>query len=375
MQQTQSNLRRAKAAVIREKGGHFLMEEIQLQAPRADEVLVRVVACGVCHTDLIVRDQYFPCPLPMVLGHEGSGVIEAVGAGVKDFSVGDHVVMTYLSCGHCEPCSTGEATYCTHTFPLNFGGSRLDGSGSTQDSHGHAIHDHFFGQSSFATYSIANRRNIVKVDKDLPLELLGPLGCGVQTGAGAVLNVLQPKAGTSFAVFGAGAVGLSALMAARIAGATTLIAVDITPGRLELAKSLGATHVVNSKEVDPVQEVRRITGGGAHCTLETSGRPAVLRQAIDALRARGTCAIVGAPPAGTEASFDVNEVMTQGRTIRGVIEGESIPSVFIPRLLELYRQGRFPFDKLVRFYDFDDINQAVADAQSGLTVKPILRMG
>ncbi|KUQ84826.1 MULTISPECIES: NAD(P)-dependent alcohol dehydrogenase [Enterobacter cloacae complex] len=371
----QQHLHRAKAAVIREKGGRFLTEETLLQPPRADEVLVRVVACGVCHTDLIVRDQYFPTPLPVVLGHEGSGVIEVVGSDVKDFSVGDHVVMTYHSCGHCEPCSTGEATYCNHAFALNFGGGRLDGSCSTQDAHGHKIHDHFFGQSSFATYAIANRRNLVKVDKDLPLELLGPLGCGIQTGAGAVFNVLQPRAGTAFAVFGAGAVGLSALMAARVAGAATLIAVDITPGRLELAKSLGATHTINSRECDPVEEIRRITGGGAHCTLETSGIPAVLRQAIDALSTRGTCAIVGAPAAGTEASFDVNDVMTRGRTIRGVIEGESIPSVFIPRLLSLFRQGRFSFDKLVRFYDFEEINQAVADAQNGLVVKPILRIG
>jgi aryl-alcohol dehydrogenase len=366
--------RTIKAAVIREKGDLFRMEELQLQAPNADEVLVRVVASGVCHTDLIVRDQYFPCPLPMVLGHEGSGVVEMIGQDVTEFSVGDHVVMSYLSCGHCEPCCKGEATYCSHTFELNFGGSRLDGSVSTKDMHGKKVHDHFFGQSSFATYSIANRRNLVKVDKNLPLELLGPLGCGIQTGAGSVLNVLQPKAGSSFAVFGSGAVGLSALMAAKVTGATTIIAVDITPSRLELAKELGATHVINSLEIDPVKEIRRITGGGANNTLETSGIPAVLRQAIDALSTRGTCAFVGAPPAGTEASFDVNAVMTQGRIIRGVIEGDSIPSIFIPQLLELYSAGRFPFDKLVRFYAFDDINQAVADATNGSCIKPILRM-
>jgi aryl-alcohol dehydrogenase len=365
---------KVRVAVVREKGGQFLLEDARLQSPRPGELLVRVVATGVCHTDLIVRDQYFPCPLPMVLGHEGAGVVEAVGDGVSDIGIGDHVVMTYLACGQCEPCRTGNATYCAHTFALNFGGGRADGSVSTCDEHGHEIHDHFFGQSSFSTYSIVDRRNVVKVDKDAPLELLGPLGCGIQTGAGAVLNVLKPDAGTAFAVFGAGAVGLSALMAARIAGATELIAVDVTPSRLDLAMELGATHVVNSRETDPVEAIRQITGGGAHATLETSGRPEVLRQAIDALRYRGTCAIVGAPPAGTEASFDVNAVMTQGRSIRGVIEGDSVPSVFIPRLIELYRQGRFPFDRLVRFYEFEEINQAVADTKSGKTIKPILRM-
>ncbi|MBR9883641.1 MAG: NAD(P)-dependent alcohol dehydrogenase [Oceanospirillales bacterium] len=372
---TQSRTSRTiKAAVIHEKGGPFKIENLKLQRPAEDEVLVRVVASGICHTDLIVRDQYFPCPLPIVLGHEGSGVIEEVGRDVTEFSVGDHVVMTYLSCGRCQPCATGEPTYCLDTFQLNFGGSRLDGRGSTEDSHGKRVHDHFFGQSSFATYSIANRRNVVKVDKDLPLELLGPLGCGIQTGAGAVLNVLKPTAGTAFAIFGSGAVGLSALMAARATGAATIIAIDITPSRLALAKELGATHVINSLDMDPVAEIRRITAGGANYTLETSGVPAVLRQAIDSLSTRGTCAIVGAPPGGTEVAFDINAVMTQGKVIRGVIEGDSIPSVFIPQLLELYRAGRFPFDKLVRYYGFDDINQAVADAQNGRSIKPVLRM-
>ncbi|MFD2138223.1 zinc-binding dehydrogenase [Novosphingobium resinovorum] len=193
------------------------------------------------------------------------------------------------------------------------------------------------------------------------------------TGAGAVLNALDVKAGTSFAAFGSGAVGLSAVMAAKVAGATTIIAVDVTPSRLELAKELGATHVVNSREVDAVKAIKEITGGGVNFTLESSGRPEVLRQAVDALSIRGTCGIVGAPKLGTEASFDVNDVMVPGKKILGIVEGDSVPQVFIPRLVDLFLQGRFPFDKLVGFYKFDQINEAIADSESGKTIKPILR--
>ncbi|MGH9718958.1 MAG: NAD(P)-dependent alcohol dehydrogenase, partial [Bryobacteraceae bacterium] len=237
-----------------------------------------------------------------------------------------------------------------------------------------AIHDHFFGQSSFGTYALANERNAVKVPRNAPLEILGPLGCGIQTGAGAVMNALKVRPGSSFVAFGAGAVGLSAVMAARIAGATTIIAADVVPARLETAKKLGATHVVNSKETDPVEAIREITGGGVDFSLEATGRPAVLRQAIDALAALGTCGIVGAAPLGAEASFDINNVMLPGKRIRGILEGESVPDLFIPQLVELHAQGRFPFDKLVKFYSLDQINQAAEDSEKGGTIKPVIRM-
>lgn len=243
----------------------------------------------------------------------------------------------------------------------------------TQDKQG-SVHDHFFGQSSFGTFTLAHERNVIKVPNNAPLELLGPLGCGIQTGAGAVMNALNVRPGASFAAFGGGAVGLSAVMAARVAGATTIIAVDVVPSRLALAKELGATHTVNSRETDPVEAVRKITGGGVDFTLESSGRPAVLRQAIDALAIRGTCGIVGAPALGTEASFDVNGVMTTGKRIIGIIEGDSVPDLFIPSLVELYAQGRFPFDKLVKFYNLDQINQAAEDSEKGITIKPIIRL-
>jgi aryl-alcohol dehydrogenase len=371
MRNTQT--REIKAAVVRKKGGPFQIETLALDEPRSDEVLIRIVATGMCHTDMVARDQLYTVPLPVVLGHEGAGVVEQVGSNVKKNAAGDHVVLTYMWCGHCTPCLRGDLTYCTNFYALNFSGAREDGSTATQDKQG-SVHDHFFGQSSFGTFTLAHERNVIKVPNNAPLELLGPLGCGIQTGAGAVMNALNVRPGTSFAAFGGGAVGLSAVMAARVAGATTIIAVDVVPSRLALAKELGSTHTINSLETDPVEAVRKITGGGVDFTLESSGRPAVLRQAIDALAIRGTCGIVGAPALGTEASFDVNGVMTTGKRIIGIIEGDSVPDLFIPSLVELYTQGRFPFDKLVKFYNLDQINQAAEDSEKGITIKPIIRL-
>ncbi len=366
--------RQITAAVVRQKGGPFQIETLSLEEPRSEEVLIRIVATGMCHTDMVARDQLYTVPLPVVLGHEGAGVVERVGSSVKKVAPGDPVVLTYMWCGHCKPCLRGDLTYCANFYPLNFGGAREDGSTATHDSQG-AVHDHFFGQSSFGTFALVHEHNVVKVPSTAPLELLGPLGCGIQTGAGAVMNALKVRPGSSFAAFGGGAVGLSAVMAARVAGATTIIAVDVVPSRLVLAKELGATHTVNSRETDPIEAVRKITGGGADFTLESSGRPEVLRQAIDALAIRGTCGIVGAPALGTEASFDVNGLMTAGKRIIGIVEGDSVPDLFIPSLVELYEQGRFPFDKLVKFYNLEQINQAAEDSEKGITIKPIVRLG
>src|SRR4051794_11071412 len=367
-------MRETRAGVLREKGGPFRIENLLLGEPRPEEVLVRVVATGMCHTDLVARDQLYDVPLPIVLGHEGAGIVEQIGESVKKVAVGDNVVLTYMWCGHCKPCLRGDLTYCENFYALNFGGAREDGSTSTYEDGNtpKPIHDHFFGQSSFGTFALVHERNTIKVSKDVPLELLGPLGCGIQTGAGAVINALKVTPGSSFAVFGGGAVGLSAVMAASAAGAAMIVVADVVPTRLSLAKELGATHTVDSRESDPVATVRDITSGGADFTLESSGRPAVLRQAIDALAIRGTCAIVGAPALGTEASFDVNGVMTTGKRIIGVIEGDSTPDLFIPSLVELYKLGRFPFDKLVKFYTLDQINRAAEDSEKGITIKPIV---
>jgi aryl-alcohol dehydrogenase len=366
--------RTMKAAVAREPSADLAIEQVQLGEIRHDEVLVRIVASGVCHTDIMVRNQFAPLPLPAILGHEGAGIVEAVGEDVTEVEPGDHVVLSYMYCSHCRPCITGHPAHCEKVWPINFGGARLDGSVAAYDEAGHEVHDHFFGQSSFAEFSVANERNVVKVAKDLPLDILAPLGCGIETGAGGVLNALKVRPGSSFVAFGAGAVGMAAVMAARVAGAAIIIAADVNEDRLALARELGATHTVNSAEGDPVAEIRSITNGGADFTLECSGRPAVLRQAIDALGIFGTCGIIGATKQGTEVAFDVNDVMAPSKRIMGIVQGDAIPKTFIPTLIELYRQGRFPFDRLIKHYDFADVNQAMADSESGRTIKPVLRI-
>jgi aryl-alcohol dehydrogenase len=361
------------AAVTRAKSEPFCIRELDLEGPHAGEILVKVLATGMCHTDLIVRDQYYPVPLPAVLGHEGAGVVEAVGAGVNKVKVGDHVVMSFGACDTCSRCLQGEPGYCRDFFGANLGGIRSDGSAMYSDQ-GEPVHGNFFQQSSFGSHAICGEQNIVKVPKDLPLEILGPLGCGIQTGAGAVMNAFKPDAGTSIVVFGAGSVGLSAIMAAKVVGCTTIIAVDVQASRLRVAAELGATAVVNPVDIENVSEwLIESTGGGADFSLETTSLPEVLRQAVDCIHVRGTCGVVGAPAIGTEVVLDVNNILF-GRTIRGIIEGDSMPDIFIPRLIELYKQGRFPFDKLLTFYDLDDINQAASDSSSGAVIKPVIRM-
>lgn len=358
-----------QAAVIEEKSGPFVFRDIELDEPRADEILIRTVATGICQTDAHVREQAYATPLPLVLGHEGAGIVEKTGDGVTDVKSGDRVALSYPSCGHCNYCLSGHGPYCEHGFDLSFGGSRLDGTNAM-----HGVHGHFFGQSSFATHVIATERNTVKVPADVPLELMGPLGCGMQTGAGAVLNALQVPAGASIAVFGTGGVGLAAVMAARIAGASTIIAVDINADRLALAEELGATHSINGSKEQTYNRIIDIVPGGVDYVLEVTAQPHMLKLAIDVLSLMGTAALVGGAPAGTEASVDMNQLLN-GRVLRGVVQGDATPQIFIPKLIRWYREGRFPFDRLVAFYDFEDIEQAFADAKSGATIKPILRIG
>ncbi|GHB83243.1 aryl-alcohol dehydrogenase [Streptomyces umbrinus] len=363
------------AALTKTKGAPFTLAPLDLDDPRPGEVVVRMVSSGVCHTDLIVRDQWYPVPLPAVLGHEGAGVVEAVGDGVTSVAPGDHVVLTFQSCGSCRTCLQGRPAYCDQFFACNFAGSRLDGSTPLHRESGDGVHGVFFGQSAFANYALATERNVVKVDQAAPLELLGPLGCGIQTGAGGVLNSLKPSAGSSIAVFGAGSVGLSAVMGAVIAGCTTIVAVDLNDQRLELAKEVGATHVINGAAGDTVAALRDLTGGlGLDFTVETTAVPAVLRQAADALNQGGTCGLIGAAAVGTEVSLDMSSLLF-GRTVRGIVEGDSVPQLFIPKLVDLYQQGRFPFDKLIRTYAFEDINDAVEDSEKGTTLKPVLTFG
>ncbi|MCR8842291.1 NAD(P)-dependent alcohol dehydrogenase [Paenibacillus sp. SC116] len=357
-----------QAAIVNEKGGNITIENVQLQPPKSNEVLIKLVGTGICHTDIGVQLQHTPTPLPIALGHEGAGIIEQLGPNVTDFEVGDHVVISFSYCAKCKNCLEGHPASCDHFGEHNFGGHLLDGTSRlTKENEEIAT---LFGQSSFATYAVAHVNNVVKVDKDLDLSLLGPLGCGIQTGAGTVLNKLKPEIGDSIVIFGCGGVGLSGIMGAAITGAKTIIAVDIVPSRLELAKELGATHVINGKEQDAKEEIIRITGGGADYVLEATGVPALILQAIRSLRARGTMASVGVGPDVTLNILE--ELIMYNRTLMGVVEGDSIPKLFIPQLIEYYKQGRFPFDKLINKYKFEEINEAIADMKSGKTVKPVV---
>ena len=359
-----------KAAVAVGKGEALQIRNIRLDEPKAGEVLVKIAGTGICHTDLIVKNAQFPVTYPIVLGHEGSGIVEKVGAGVTSLQPGDHVVVTFSSCGHCKNCHDAKSYACEDFFQLNFGGKQLDGTTrlTTEDNEEVST---FFGQSSFANFVVAAERNIVKVDNDVPIELLGPLACGIQTGCGAVMNKLKPEPGSSMVVFGCGSVGLSAVMAGKVVGCTTIIAVDVQDSRLELAMELGATHAINPMKVDSVEEIRKITRVGANYTLETSGRAEVLRQAVDSLASLGTCAVIGAPPIGTEVSLDIKTIR-QERTITGVVEGSSQPNVFIPQMIDLYKHGKLPFDKLVTFYKLEDINEAIEDTEKGTTIKAVI---
>ncbi|TDR51099.1 aryl-alcohol dehydrogenase [Halomonas ventosae] len=357
-----------QAAVTPAQGSDFEWQAVELAEPALGEVRVRIVATGVCHTDAVARDLGI-APFPIVLGHEGAGVVEALGGGVTGLAVGDHVVLSFAHCGRCGHCLTGHPTVCDTFNELNFGGAMDDG-GYRLARDGEALAT-FFGQSSFATHAVVSARNAVKVDPEVDLALLGPLGCGIQTGAGTVLNRLKPDFGTSLVVYGCGAVGLSAIMAASIAGCRHIIAVDVHDSRLALARELGATHALNGKHDDVVERIGEITGGGSEFAVETTGVPAVVRQSLQALRPLGVSAIVGVTP---EVTLDVHQdLMAEGKSMIGVIEGDSVPRVFIPQLVAYHKAGRFPFDGMVTFYAPEQINQAFEDSKNGTTVKPVLR--
>jgi aryl-alcohol dehydrogenase len=349
------------AAVLHKSGQPLAIEELQLEAPRADEVLVRLVACGICHTDIRLCESGIASPA--VLGHEGAGVVEAVGAAVKSVKRGDHVVLTYQTCGRCGPCVVGRQAECARFWDLNFGFARRDGSNPLAAS---GVRGSFFGQSSFATHTLATERNLVRVGKSVPLERLAPLGCSMQTGAGTIMNSLAVRMEQSVAVFGVGAVGLAAVMTARIVGAGTVIAVDIVPKRLKLAKELGANEALDNRKPDLAERIRAITGGGVDNIVETTGDPELRRIGIELLNPGGNMALL------TETG---REELDGGRRVFGVIEGDAVPQRFIPYLVKLHRRGEFPYDRFVRYYNFADINRAIEDAKSGATIKPVLRMG
>ncbi|MFE9439422.1 NAD(P)-dependent alcohol dehydrogenase [Streptomyces sp. NPDC006602] len=346
----------------------FAIEELNLDGPRDGEILVRLVATGVCHTDLTIKGM-LPDGLAYVLGHEGAGVVEEVGRDVTGVRPGDQVLLSFNSCGTCLPCSAGRPGYCDSFRVLNTGGTRPDGS-TVLTKDGTPVLGSFFGQSSFASHVITTPQNTVVVPDDVDLRTAAPLGCGIQTGAGAVLNVLRPGDGSRFVVYGAGGVGLAALMAAVTTGATAVVAVDPVPARRELALKLGATAVIDPADGDPVEAVRELTQGGATHALDTTAKPAVISGGVKALGGGGTLVVVGI--GAPDVTVDVQDMISGGKSLRGSIEGDAVPHDFLPRLLEMRATGQLPVEELISFYPFAEINRAVDDTRSGAAVKPVL---
>lgn len=360
----------ATAAVVYEPDGKFTLETVELDDLRHDEVLIRNEASGICHTDFVAQKLM---PLPGVLGHEGAGIVEAVGLGVKHVRPGDRVISSYPSCGTCHGCMTGHRYHCDHHIPLGFAGTRLDKTHSIYLNK-KPISGAFFQQSSFATHSISVERNVVPVQGNQAAEMLAAIPCGVQTGAGSILNTFKVGARDSVAIFGAGAVGLSAVMASKLAGAFPIIAVDIVEERLNLALELGATHVLNAREGEIPERIKDIVSTGVSYSLETSANEQALNDAIASLATGGECGMVIAPHYGQKYPFSPTEIFQRAANLRGIIQGSSIPHTFLPSLLKLNQQGRFPYERLISVYDFEDINQAVADTKAGKAIKPVLKI-
>jgi aryl-alcohol dehydrogenase len=358
-------------AIVEEQGAAFSLAELELDDPRDDEVLVRVVAAGLCHTDITLRS-FLPAEMfPNVFGHEGAGVVEAVGSQVSGIEVGDHVVMSFRSCRSCSRCRAGQVGYCESSLFLNYMGMRMDGS-TTYSRGGQPVFGSFFGQSSLSQHALAYADNCVVVDPSLDLTLLAPYGCGFQTGAGTILNVLRPRADDALVVYGVGAVGLAAIAAAKAEGVQTVVAVDPLATRREIATSYGATSVdpTGLGETSVVDAVKELTGGGAAYGIDTTAIPEVVKQAQQSLAPRGTLVALGL--GAEEYVLDAVDLLQNGKTVMSSVEGDADPQLMIPRLIEMRAAGTFDLDALVGTYTFEDINTAVADVSSGRVVKPVL---
>jgi len=363
-----------KAAVARAPGADFTLDSVELDDPCPDEILVRIAAVGVCHTDLVAREGLMPFTLPAVLGHEGAGIVERIGAAVTKVAPGDRVALTFRSCGQCERCKSGDPAYCYSMPMLNYIGMRPDGSKALREGET-AVSSNFFGQSSFATYALAYERNVLKLPADIPFEVAAPLGCGVQTGAGGIMLALACPRGSSLMITGGGAVGLSAVMGAAIQGCASVIVVEPHAARRDLALALGATHVIDpAASLDLAAAVRAILPHGVDYVFDTTGRPEILDAAMSALAPKGVLGVVGIPPAGAAMPGQLGNLLTFGQTVRGIIEGDSDPDAFIPTLIDHWRAGRLPLEKLVKTFAFADINAAIAAQHHGDCVKVVLTM-
>lgn len=357
------------AAVAQAAHEDFKLEEVELDSPKANEVLIKIAATGVCHTDIAGQDG-LTTPFNAVFGHEGAGIVEAVGSNVTSVKPGDHVILSFSYCGKCRNCKAGHPGMCEKFNELNFAGSNFDGTHRMHDKHGDL--NIYFGQSSFATYAVADEHNVVRVPNNINLDILGPLGCGIQTGAGTVLNYIKPTVDDTIAIFGMGPVSLSAVLGAKIAGAKRIIAFDRKEHKLALAKEFGATDVYNSLEVDPEEIINQILPGGVNYSLDTTGVSAVAETCVHILCPAGEAVLVGI---GGDITLNMmSDIVAESKKITGLVEGDAIPQKFIPEMIKYYQEGRFAFDKMIKVYQFSELNQAIADFKAGKVLKPVVKM-
>jgi aryl-alcohol dehydrogenase len=364
----------ATAAVMPAANAPFAIETITVDAPEAGEILVDVKAVGICHSDLVMVSGAFGTAFPAVFGHEGAGVVAAVGEGVTKVAPGDKVLLTFNSCGDCVRCRADDPSYCERFTAYNLACARGDGS-TRLHRHGAPLSDNFFGQSSFASKAIASERNVVKLAADADLAMLAPLGCGIQTGVGAVLRSLEAKVGQSLVVIGGGSVGLSAVIGGVIAGCDPIILIEPQQSRRDVGIAVGAHHVVDPGAGDLVTAVRAIVPGGVDLIVDTSGHLPAVTASLGMLANKAKVGLVGLPGALDAAlPLPIVQWITTGGTVRGIVEGDSDPDVFLPELIAHHRGGRLPYDRFVRTYPFDQINEAIADAHAGKAIKVVLTL-
>lgn len=359
---------RILAAVATKPKSPLQLRELMLAEPEGNEILVKTVATGICHTDLLLRDGIFGPNHPVIPGHEGVGIIEAIGDDVKSLKVGDHVALSQSSCGHCADCRRAHPMNCRNYSQYNLTGLRPNGKRAILDAD---IGSNFVGQSSFASHILATENNAAKLPDDFPLDIAAPLGCGMATGAGTVINAMQPEIGSSIAVFGCGAVGLAAIMAATVRQCRHIIAIDLHESRLAMARSLGATHCINGRDNDVVAQIHAITDGGSDFAIDAVGAVPVIRNTVAATRAGGHAALLGLDSLGKDIPV-LLDWMVFNRKLQGVILGDQIVQTFIPHLVQLQQAGRFPFERFVTKYPFERINEAIADTEGGAVIKPVL---
>ncbi len=350
------------------------IQDLELIGPGPGEVLVEISHAGLCHSDLSVIDGSRPRVMPMVMGHEASGIVREVGPRVDDFVPGDHVVFSFVPvCGHCVYCTTGRPALCENGAAANAAGTLLGGDRHFKNSAGQLL-NHHLGVSAFSQYTVAAQESLVKIDPDVPLEKAALFGCALMTGVGAVINTAGVKPGMSVAVFGLGGVGLSAVLGARASGAWPIIAIDLLDAKLELAKKIGATYTVNAKDGDSVQAIKDYTDGGAHYTFESVGNEHVLAQAYQSTRRGGTTVTIGLPHPNKQFAVSAVSLVAEERTVKGSYMGSAAPKRDIPRYISLYQAGLLPVDLLLSgTITLDEINPAFDALAKGEVVRQIVQ--